>query len=135
RRYKEDDLWAYRPLRTPAVPANGAAHPIDAFLQARRLARQVHQTAPPADRPTLLRRLAFDLTGLPPSLVEMERFLDDGNPYAFSRAIDRLLASPHYGEQQARHWLDVVRYADTSGFANDFERPNVWRYRDYVVRS
>src|SRR5262249_28523009 len=77
----------------------------------------------------------LDLTGLPPTPEETDAFLRDDAPDAFARVVERLLASPHYGEQWARHWLDVVRYADTSGYANDYERPNAWRYRDYVVRS
>src|SRR5439155_1335770 len=94
--------------------------------------------APPADARTLVRRLSFDLTGLPPSPAEVDAFAADSlrTPHsAFHTVARRLLDSPHYGEQQARHWFDVVRYADTAGFSNDFERPNSWRYRDYVIRS
>jgi mono/diheme cytochrome c family protein len=139
RRYKPADLWAYRPLHAPAVPvAPGVSgvNPIDAFLDQAR-ARLGLQSAPPADRRTLIRRATFDLTGLPPSPGEIQAFLDDPDPDepAFDRVIDRLLASPHYGEQMGRHWLDVTRYADSSGFANDFERGGAWRYRDYVIRS
>jgi hypothetical protein len=139
RRYKPADLWPYRPLRAPVVPVSPGAsgvNPIDAFLDAAR-ARLGLQSAPPADRRTLIRRATFDLTGLPPTPEEIQAFLDDPNSdeLAFGRVIDRLLASPHYGEQMGRHWLDVTRYADSSGFANDFERGGAWRYRDYVVRS
>ena len=90
-----------------------------------------------ADRRTLIRRATFDLTGLPPLPQEVEAFVNDSrsDKKAFSQVVDRLLASPHYGERMAQHWLDVVRYADSSGFANDFERGNAWRYRDDVVRS
>lgn len=136
RRYQVEDLWAYRPVARGAVPqVDGNGHPIDAFLAATRAQRGVTTVAPEADRRTWLRRVTFDLTGLPPSEREIESFLTDHDAGSMERLIDQLLASPHYGEQQARHWLDVVRYADTSGFSNDFERPNAWRYRDYVVRS
>jgi hypothetical protein len=137
RKYKPEDLWAYQPLRRPAVPVVGSAllpNPIDAFIRQKQVARGV-APAPPADRRTLIRRLTFDLTGLPPTPQEIEAFVRDATPDAYDRLVRRLLANPHYGEQQARHWLDVVRYADTSGFSNDFERPNAWRYRDYVIRS
>ncbi|MBA4062452.1 MAG: hypothetical protein C0501_01860 [Isosphaera sp.] len=135
RTYNPADLWAYQPLRKPAVPA-GAAHPVDAFVGAK--LRDVGLSpAPPADRPALIRRVTFDLTGLPPTPAEVEAFVADPDPdaKAFGTVVDRLLASPHRGEQLARHWLDVTRYADSSGFANDYERGSAWRYRDYVVRS
>ncbi len=119
--YKEEDLWALRPVR-PFDPAKT----IDAFLKT---------SAPRADRRTLIRRVTFDLTGLPPTPEEVNAFLADNSPQAWDKLIDRLLASPRYGERFARHWLDVVRYADSSGYSNDFERPNAWRYRDYVIRS
>src|SRR5205085_12495717 len=93
--------------------------------------------APPADRRTLLRRVTFDLTGLPPTPEEIDAFEADParDAAAFAKVVDRLLASPHYGEQMARHWLDVARYADSAGFATDYDRGGAWRYRDYVVRS
>jgi mono/diheme cytochrome c family protein len=140
RRYKPEDLWCYQPVRRPAIPAVVGslpnASPIDAFLAAKQTALGV-TPAPSADRPTLIRRATFDLTGLPPTPEEIAAFVadPDGDERAFSRVVDRLLASPHYGEQWGRHWLDVTRYADSSGFANDYERGNAWRYRDYVVRS
>lgn len=136
RRYQPADLWAYQPIGKPSVPAIAAiqANPIDAFLQARLQEREI-KPAPRADRRTLLRRASFDLRGLPPTDQESVMFRFDQGGDAFEKLIDNLLASPQYGEQQARHWLDVVRYADTSGFSNDFERPNAWRYRDYVIRS
>jgi mono/diheme cytochrome c family protein len=137
RTYKPEDLWAYRPLRRPGVPrAARATHPIDAFLDAKLDTLRL-PPAPPADRLKLIRRVTFDLTGLPPGLAEIDAFLADPGPddHAFARVVDRLLASPHYGEQMARHWLDVTRYADSSGLANDYERGSAWRYRDYVVRS
>ena len=132
RRYKPSDLWAYRPLRRPTPPAT-ASHPIDAFILSRH--PRGLTTAAPADRATLIRRLTFDLTGLPPTPGSINRYRLDRHPDAYRRLVDRLLASPRYGEQWGRHWLDVVRYADSSGFANDFLRPNAWRYRDYVIRS
>jgi mono/diheme cytochrome c family protein len=134
RKYKVENLWAYQPLRKPAVPGGG--HPIDAFIQAG-LTKAGLAAAPLADRRTLIRRATFDLLGLPPTPAEVEAFIKDPQPddQAFVAVIDRLLASPHYGEQWGRHWLDVVRYADSSGFANDFVRGNTWRYRDYVIRS
>ncbi|MCI0357867.1 MAG: PSD1 and planctomycete cytochrome C domain-containing protein [Planctomycetaceae bacterium] len=162
RPYHRADLWAYQPITRPVVgtlrvpsAAHGTRsvpttlHPIDTFLLSRLAAAGIDSFAPPAEPRTLLRRLTFDLTGLPPTAKELEEFLSvspsagkdgeterqrDGGK-AIKAAIARLLASPHYGERQAQHWLDVVRYADTAGFSNDFERPHAWRYRDYVVRS
>jgi hypothetical protein len=140
RKYRPADIWAYQPMRRYPVPKAAldparVQNPIDAFLQEKLAAQGIQRLAPPADKHTLLRRISFDLTGLPPRPEAIEAILKDGSADAFARLIERLLGSPYYGEQQARHWLDVVRYADTSGFANDFERPNAWRYRDYVVRS
>jgi len=138
RRYQPEKLWSYQPLQKPAVPpvASSTVNAIDAFLHAKLAAANL-AAAPRADRRTLLRRVTFDLTGLPPTPEEMSAFVADPAPdrSAFAAVVDRLLASPHYGERMAQHWLDVVRYADTSGFANDFARGNAWRYRDYVVRS
>ncbi len=132
RSYQPADLWALRPLQ-PQIPPRTAPHPVDAFL----LLRQPSGLAPAphADRRTLIRRISFDLNGLPPTPESIDRFLADRRSDAYQRLVDRLLASPRYGEQWGRHWLDVVRYADSSGFANDFLRPNAWRYRDYVIRS
>ena len=139
RKYKPENLWAYRPLKKPAVPkvdGKTSGNPIDAFL-AVRLKELKLEPAAPADRRTLIRRVTFDLLGLPPTPEEIEAFVSDldADDQAFAKVADRLLASPHYGEQWGRHWLDVVRYADSSGLANDFERGNAWRYRDYVVRA
>ena len=119
----------------PAIDAARIQNPIDAFIQARLAKAGVTRLADAADDRTFIRRATFDLLGLPPTPAEVEKFLADKSPDARQRLIDRLLADPRYGEQQARHWLDVVRYADTSGFSNDVERPNAWRYRDYVIRS
>ncbi len=116
--------WSLTPLVKPAVPG-GAAHPIDAFILAKLGEKKLAQS-PEADRRTLMRRVTYDLTGLPP-------VPDDNTP--FSEAMDRLLASPRYGERWARHWLDTIHFADTHGFEHDDMRPNAWRYRDYVVES
>src|SRR5205823_4428941 len=91
--------------------------------------------SPETDKRTLIRRITFDLTGLPPTIEEVEAFLSDASPNAYEKVVDRLLASPHFGERWAQHWLDVVRFAETNGFEGDGERANAWRYRDYVVRS
>ena len=138
RRYDPENLWAYQPLpaqiEVPDVP--GFSHPIDAFIHAR-LNELGLKAADSADRATLIRRVTFDLIGLPPTPGEIDAFVQDpaDDTTAFEKVIERLLASPHYGEQWARHWLDVVRYADSSGYANDYERGTTWRYRDYVVRA
>ena len=118
----------------PARSDQEHGNPVDAFLQQK---RDLYGLKPglPASKRLLIRRATFDLTGLPPSPEELDNFLADEDPDAFEKLIDRLLASPHYGEQWGRHWLDVVRYSDTGGFSNDFTRPNAWRYRDYVIRS
>jgi mono/diheme cytochrome c family protein len=136
RPYDRDAVWAYQPIRRyqPPWKASGQQHPIDAFVAAK-LKQQGFSFAPPADRRTLIRRISLDLTGLPPTSEQIEAFATDDSPKAYARLVNRLLASQHYGERWAQHWLDVVRYADTSGFANDYERPNAWRYRDYVIRS
>lgn len=138
RRYKPGDLWAFRPVRKPEVPrGTKAVNPIDAFLN-RKLKEAGLQPAPTADPRTLIRRVTYDLIGLPPKPDETERFLaawEIDPEQAWEELVDRLLASDHYGERWAQHWLDVVRYADTAGFSNDYERSNAWRYRDYVIRS
>jgi len=125
--------WAFRPIRDVAVPPK-APHPVDAFLLASLEARGL-SPAPEADRPTLLRRVTFDLTGLPPTPEELQAFLEDKAPDAFERVVDRLLASPRYGERWGRHWLDLVRYADSNGVDEDVNHPHAWRYRDYVIAS
>jgi len=134
RRYKPKNLWAYQPLQKPEPPAVG--HPVDAFIN-QQLTQLDLEPAPLADRLTLIRRVTYDLTGLPPTPDEVQNFLTDSLPddKAFASVVERLLASLHYGEKWGQHWLDVVRYADSSGFANDFVRGNAWRYRDYVIRS
>ena len=129
---EEEEWWAFRP--PSAVEPPGGGHPIDAFLNARR-AEQGVEAAPRADRRTLIRRLYLDLVGLLPPTDRVEAFVNDDAPDAWARLIDELLASPHYGERWGRHWLDVVRYADSAGYEHDYDYPHAWRYRDYVVRS
>ena len=133
--YRRTDLWAYRALQRPDLPAySQVKHPIDAFIQAK-LDETDIEPAPPATKEELIKRVYFDLWGLPPTLEEVQLFVEDDSEHAYEDLIDRLLSSQHYGEQWARHWLDVVRYADSDGFSNDYVRPNAWRYRDYVIRS
>jgi hypothetical protein len=127
--------WAFRPLVRPAVPElAGVDHPVDAFIRAG-LERRALPVPAEADRLALLRRVTYDLTGLPPSEAEMDDFLADTSPQAWERVVDRLLASPHYGEKWGRHWLDLVRYAETNSFERDGDKPHAWRFRDYVIRS
>jgi len=127
--------WAFRlPVRPPVPEARGFQHPIDRFLESARQAKGL-KAAPRAPKLTLVRRAYLDLVGLPPTPAETAAFLADTRPRAWERLIDALLASPHYGERWGRHWLDVARYADSSGFEHDYDRPNAWRYRDYVIRA
>ncbi len=130
--------WAYQPVRPVALPAvkNPAwcTSPVDFFILARLEAAGL-SPAPAADPQALIRRVTFDLTGLPPTPQEVEAFLADNSPFAYEKLVDRLLASPHYGERWGRHWLDVVRYAETLGFEFDYDLWNAWRYRDYVIRA
>ena len=132
RRYKKEEIWAFQPL-----PDEYAHDSVDGYV-GQKLSDAGLGAAPAANAHQLLRRASFDLTGLPPSQKETQQFLAawEENPnQAWGDLIDRLLESPHYGERWAQHWLDVVRYADTAGFSNDYERSNAWRYRDYVIRS
>jgi hypothetical protein len=126
-------LWSLTPLVKPEVPP-GAANPIDAFIRAR-LAEGGLALSPVADARTLIRRLSYDLTGLPPTPEEVDSFVADKDPRARDKLVTRLLASPHYGEHWARHWLDVANYADTHGNDHDYARPNAWPWRDYVIRA
>jgi hypothetical protein len=130
----ERNWWAFRPIERPKVPGR-AANPIDAFLLAQ-LREKGFGFSPIADKRTLIRRATFDLTGLPPTPKEIDAFLADKSPNAYEKLIDRLLASPHYGERWGRHWLDVAGYADSEGFdQTDPVRATAWKYRDYVIRS
>ena len=139
-KYNPEDRgrWAYQTPKRPEVPKveNTAwvKTPVDAFVLAR-LERGGVMPAKAADRSILLRRVTVDLTGLPPSPEEIDAFVSDPSPNAYANVVERLLASPHYGERWGQHWLDVVRYADTDGFEYDALRPDAWRYRDYVVKS
>jgi mono/diheme cytochrome c family protein len=129
--------WFFQPVKAvepPAVPEGWARNPIDAFILDR-LRREGLSPSPEADRRTLIRRLTFDLTGLPPSPEEVEAFENDPAPDAYERLVDRLLDSPRHGEHWARHWLDLVRYAESDGYRQDAYRPDAWLYRDYVIRS
>jgi hypothetical protein len=125
--------WAFQPVKRPAVP-NTSKHPVDSFILAKLNVRGL-AFAPEADRRTLLRRLALDLTGLPPTPEEIDAFVKDESPDAYEKQVERLLASPHYGERWGRHWLDVARYAESEGYESDHIRPYAWRYRDYVIRA
>jgi hypothetical protein len=129
------EYWAFQlPVRGAVPVVASFEHPIDRFLEQKR-ERTGLVAAPRAHRSTLLRRAYLDLIGLPPTPEQIEAFLADTAPDAWARAIDRLLESPHYGERWGRHWLDVARYADSDGFEQDYDRPNAWRYRDYVIGS
>ncbi|QDT89894.1 DUF1549 domain-containing protein [Gimesia algae] len=130
--------WAIQPLVQVAVPKTNSKHrainEIDHFINSK-LEQQGLQAAPEADRKSLIRRVYFDLHGLPPTPAEVQDFVNDQSPDAYEQLVDRLLSSPRYGERWARHWLDVVRYADSDGYRADGYRPHAWRYRDYVIRS
>ena len=139
------DHWAWQPITKPAVPdgvprfaglpdVEPERNAIDHFIRAT-LADRGLSPSPAADRRVLIRRLFFDLTGLPPAPGEVEAFVADPDPQAYDRLVDRLLSSPRYGERWARHWLDVVHYGDTHGYDKDQPRPNAWPYRDYVIRA
>ncbi len=133
--------WSLKPIRKPVLPpvppaqdASWARTPIDRFILAK-LHEKGLRPSPPADRRTLLRRVTFDLIGLPPTLEEIEAFLADPAADAYEKVVDRLLASPQYGERWARHWMDVVHYAETHGHDQDRPRPHAWPYRDYLIRA
>lgn len=135
------DLWSLRKPqetnisfnRSPPTPAPVSGAPIATNIDA--FALPSNERPPEADRRTLIRRLTFDLTGLPPNYDDVQAFVANDDPDAYEKLVERLLASPHYGERQARLWLDVVRYADTNGYERDEFRPLAWQYRDYVIRS
>src|SRR5262245_47463385 len=134
---EERSYWAFKlPVQAPVPSSAGGSHshPIDRFLEKTRTAHGL-TAAPRADRLTLGRRAYLDLLGLPPTPAEVAEFMSDRSPQAWEHLIDKLLASPHYGERYGRLWLDVARYADSAGFEYDMHRPNAWRYRDYVIRA
>ena len=126
--------WAFQPVKRPVLPGSPTSgeQEIDAFIRAK-LAEQQLTLSPEADRRTLIRRLSFDLLGLPPSPEEVAEFVADTDPLAYEKLVDRYLASPQFGERAARFWLDTVRFAESDGFETNQPRPNAWRYRDYVI--
>jgi hypothetical protein len=134
------DWWSIRALVAPPVPKlsgwarRWARTPIDAFV-AQKLDAVHLRPSPEADRATLIRRVYFDLLGLPPSPEQVRAFLADKDPRCYEKLVDQLLASPRYGEHWARHWLDIVHYGDSHGYDKDQPRPNAWPYRDYVIRA
>lgn len=138
RRFEGEPWWAIQPLNRPRVPAvktpAWVRTPIDPFILDR-LEKEGLAPSPEADRRILLRRITYDLIGLPPTPDEIKAFLADQSPGAYEKVVDRLLASPHYGERWGRHWLDVVHYGDTHGYDKDKRRDHAWPYRDYVIRS
>lgn len=147
RQFEGQAWWSLQPLVRPRIPelqhhVHGvyasttllSQSPVDVFIRAKLLEKQL-QPSPQADRRTLIRRLSFDMLGLPPDPEDVEAFVNDNDPTAYEQLVDRMLASPRYGERWARHWLDVVHYGDTHGYDKDKPRPNAWPYRDYIVRS
>jgi hypothetical protein len=133
--------WAFQKRSNPEIPKFTAAadrawvkNPVDAFVLTR-LKQEQLRPSPPADRTTLIRRIYFDVTGLPPAAAEVAAFVSDRSPDTYPKLVERLLASPQYGERWAQHWLDVVRYAETEGYEYDTHRKDVWRFRDYVIRA
>jgi hypothetical protein len=133
--------WSFQKRSQPPVPQFNTAvdrawgkQPIDAFIL-ERLTKEGLRPSPRASRQALIRRLYFDLTGLPPTPAEVQAFIADKSPKAYEKVVDRLLESPRYGERWGQHWLDVVRFAETDGFEYDTHRKDAWRYRDYVIRS
>jgi mono/diheme cytochrome c family protein len=134
----DKDYWAYQPLKRPAVPAvknvNWVKTPVDAFILAKLEAKGLSPVGQ-ASKTVLVRRAYYDLTGLPPTPEQVDRFVNDPSANAWEKLVDELLNSQHYGEKWGRHWLDVVRYAETNGYERDGPKPYAWRYRDYVIRS
>ena len=130
--------WSFAPLTNPSPPAvkdaAWMATSVDPFILSK-LEKHGLQPAAKAEKRHLIRRATFDLIGLPPTPEEIRSFLDDGSPDAYAKVVARLLASPHYGERWGRHWLDVVRYADTAGETADYPVPLAWKYRNYVIDS
>src|SRR5690606_9311527 len=130
---RQKEFWSFRPLREVTLPAvrdeTWVRSPIDRFILSR-LESSNLSFAPPADKSILIRRATLDLTGLPPTEEEVRAFLADQSPDAYAKVVDRLLASPRYGERWGRHWLDVARYADSTGADEDYRYPHAWRYRD-----
>jgi len=135
KRPTETEWWSLKPLGVPTVPeVAGVEHPVDRFIRAR-LAETKITPSSEVDRRTLIRRVMFDLHGLPPSQAEVEAFVQDADPRAYEKLVDRLLESPRYGERWARHWLDTIHFAETHGCGHDLPRDHAWRYRDYVITA
>jgi hypothetical protein len=135
---RQREFWSFQRVKTQTPPVvkhtKWVRTPIDSFIAAKLEAKGI-EPAQPAAKIALLRRATFDLTGLPPTPEEVDAYLADNSPQAFEKVVDRLLASPQYGERWGRHWLDLARYAESEGFKSDETRPNAWRYRDYVIQS
>ena len=135
---KARTFWSFQEVRRPPLPEvmhpSYVANALDGFIW-QRLEAAGLELSPRARSLTLLRRVSLDVRGLPPTLAEQEQFLNDNSPDAYERLVDRLLADPAYGERWTRHWLDVVRYADSNGYERDGAKPSVWRYRDYVIAA
>ncbi len=131
---EDGEWWSLQPLKKPSLPAGESKNGIDRFITAKHAELGLNAVGL-ADQRTLVRRLYFDLWGLPPAPEEVENFVSDSDPEAYAKLVDKLLASPRYGERWARHWLDVVHYGETHGYDKDQPRPNAWPYRDYVIRA
>src|SRR5262245_50781838 len=135
---KAKQHWAFQPLRPVVEPSvqdtNWVRTPIDRFVMAGLEAKALHPN-PAADRQTLIRRIYFDMQGLPPSPEDVAEFVADQSPTAYENLVDRMLKSAHYGERWGRHWLDLARYADSDGLETDADRPNAYHYRDFVIRA
>ncbi|MAT14627.1 MAG: hypothetical protein CMJ46_05080 [Planctomyces sp.] len=135
---KGEHHWAFQPVTEVATPevadADWISTPVDAFIL-KQLEQEQMSPSAPAERAELIRRVYYDMTGLPPSIAEVKAFVEDTRPEAYAELVDRLLASPHYGEKWGRHWLDLVRYAETNSYERDDAKPFVWKYRDYVIKS
>ncbi len=135
---EDRDFWSFRPLARPTPPpvkeGSGVRTPVDRFVLAKLEEKGIAPNGP-VDRRRLIRRATFDLTGLPPTPEEVDSFVNDSDPAAYDRLLDRLLASPRYGERWARHWLDLVRFAESHGFEHDYDRPTAYHYRDFVIKA
>ena len=135
---EDRQFWSFQPIVRPPVPtvedSRLLANPVDAFILAAQEAAGL-RPSPAASKREIIRRAYFDLIGLPPTPEQVDTFATDNSPDAFVRLIDRLLASPHYGERWGRHWLDLVRYGESNGYERDHEKPHVWRFRDYVIEA
>ncbi|MCA9006782.1 MAG: DUF1549 domain-containing protein, partial [Planctomycetaceae bacterium] len=135
---RKQEHWAWQPLKRVKPPTvqqkHATTHPVDQFILAKLEEKQLHPSSP-ADKRTILRRLCFDLTGLPPTPEQIQHYLNDSSPAATEKMVDQLLASPRFGERWARHWLDLMRYAESRGHEFDNDAPNAYQYRDYVIRA